>query len=751
KVKVLDFGLAKAMDPPPGSASAADLARSPTLMSSPTMTAAQGTQLGVILGTAAYMSPEQARGGAIDERADVWAFGVVLWEMLSGKKLFAADSVPDTLAGVLRAEIDLDAVPESTPPPIRRLLRRCLERNPKNRLHHIADARIVLDEVLRGETDEAVAAPAAPPAAPPRPRWQLAAALLVAALAGAGLLLALLRWTAPAPEAPRVIRFEIPAQAGTIQVGAPKISPDGRHIAYTATDEKGTPRVWLRSLDSTEARPLAGTEGVSTTGRPFWSPDSRFVAYFTSGELYKVPIEGGPPQKIADSRGADASWSERGMIFFDGTTSAPILGVPASGGVAKTIVASGEEGDDFEVAWPQFLPGGERFVYIVFGGAEEHSGVWIADADGGNARRVIEGLSRVEFAPPGWLLFVRESTLVAQRFDPVTGELAGEPIPVADGLGVSSIGQAEFSASAQGVLAFRATGGGANQLAAYDLKGSRATEPIEDGNTNHPTFSRDGRWLAFDRPDDKDNRDIWVRDLRRGVSSRVTFDPGGEWGPLFSPDASAIYFTRSVDGKWPIVERSLASGAERVLDPGEGELQGPVALSPDGRFLVLARFSAGGGDLVILDLEQPGPATPFTSTPEFAEFRADFSPDGRWLAFQSNESGRSEIYVQSFPVPGRKWQVSTAGGSYPIWSPDGGTIYYRSEDQQLTRVAVEAGAAFDAGVPEPLFALPIGFGNSLRKIALSPDGERLVVVSSAGERTSTPTTVIVGWDAVLPR
>ncbi len=338
-VKVLDFGLAKAMDPVDASGSGAP-STSPTLMNSPTITAA-GTQLGVILGTAAYMAPEQARGGMVDARADIWAFGVVLWEMLSGRRLFAAESVPDTLAGVLRAEIDLGALPATTPPAIRRLLRRCLVRNPKNRLHDIADARIVLDEVLRGESDEAAAAPAAVPA-PARPAWQTAVALAGAALLGALALFAILRGSAPAPPAPRVVRFDIAQPKGLPIAGAPKISPDGRHIAYAARDDKGIARVWLRSLDSSEARPLAGTEGVKTEGRPFWSPDSRHVGYFTSDTLFKVPIDGGPPQKISDAVGADASWSEQGAILFDGSADAPILGVPAAGGVSKVVVASGD-------------------------------------------------------------------------------------------------------------------------------------------------------------------------------------------------------------------------------------------------------------------------------------------------------------------------------------------------------------------------------------------------------------------------
>jgi len=748
KVKVLDFGLAKAMDLVEGSGSAI-ATRSPTLMNSPTLTAA-GTQLGVILGTAAYMAPEQARGGAVDARADIWAFGVVLWEMLSGRHLFAADSVPDTLAGVLRAEIDLGALPATTPPAIRRLLRRCLERNPKNRLHDIADARIVLDEVLRGEVDEpSEGAPVV--ATPSRPRWQLAAALAGAALLGALALQLVSGVFAPAPPAPRVVRFEIQQPENLPTAGAPKLSPDGRHIAFTARDEKGVSQVWLRSLDSLEARPLAGTEGAIMNGRPFWSPDSRHVAYFTAGKLFKVPIDGGPPQKICDTDGADASWSEQGTILFDGATAAPILGVPASGGVPKEVIASGERERDFEVAWPQFLPGGGRFLYVLFAGEEGENGIWIADADGGNRRRVVAGLSRAEFAPPHWLLFVRESTLVAQRLDPESGELSGEPIPVADGLGLSNVGLAEFSVARAGVLAYRATGGGEDQLSFFDRRGARESDPVESGEVNHPAFSPDARWLAFDRRDEDGNADVWLRDLKRGVSSRLTFAPEDDFAPLFSPDGERIYFTRDQGNeRFSILSRPLGAGGEVELSSTD-VMQAAIALSPDGRRLVLARFPGGTADLLALDLAAPGEPVAITATPEFSEFRASFSPEGRWLAYESNESGRAEIYVQPFPGPGRKWQVSTAGGAFPVWSPKGGEIFYRGLDQRMMRVEVEAGATFDAGVPEPLFALPFGGSRSLRKYAVTPDGERFLALVPAGDRTVAPTSVIVGWDAVLPR
>ena len=742
KVKVLDFGLAKALDPMTSSgSSASQLAHSPTMSLGATMQ-------GVILGTAAYMSPEQARGANADRRADVWAFGVVLFEMLSGRTLFAGPTVSDTLASVLKEEPDLAKLPPSTPPRLRRLLERCLRKDAQRRLHSIADARIVIEEVLRGEVDEPGAGSGLA-AVPKRPRWQVAAALAAAALAGGALIALIGRLGAPTPAVERVVRFEIPQPAELVLVGAPKVSPDGRHIAFSGRDKAGKEQIWLRSLADDTARPLAGTEGFKATGRPFWSPDSRHLAFFTADKLLKVPIEGGPAQKICDADGADGSWSDQDLILFDGTATAPLMGVPASGGVAKPIIAVREGEDGMTFGWPQFLPGGDRFLYVVGDSTAELEGIWMAKADGSDRRRVVPGLSRAEYVPPGWLLFVRDSTLVAQRFDIGPGKVSGEPLPVADGLTVSAVGLAEFSTSLDGVLAFRTSGAVGEQLAYFDRRGNRDATSVESGFVGHPAFSPDGRWLAFDKRNEGGKSDIWLRDLRRGVSSRFTTAPEADYAPLFSPDGESLFFAREAEGgKSSLFVKPLAVGSEAALHTAEG-VTAALAVSPDGKRLVFTKMVEGAYDLFALDLANGNQVTPITQTAGFAEFRADLSPDGHWLALQSDESGTGEIYVQPFPGPGRRWQLSTKGGFYPIWSRDGREIFFRDGANQLSHVAVTAGAEFDAGVPAPLFPLVVGAGNSVRKIVVTPDGERFlaqVPTSEAGK----PTSVIVGWDATLP-
>jgi len=751
-VKVLDFGLAKALDPTGSGAramTASELARSPTVTLDATMQ-------GVLLGTAAYMAPEQARGNAVDKRADIWAFGVVLFEMLTGRPLFVGESMADTLAKVLHCDVGYEALPSATPPAIRRLLRRCLERPLNRRLCDIGDARLVLDEALGGKLGEP---PHAETAASGTPRW-VAPAIVAALAVGAVGAAVVHRATAPAPPPERVVRFEIPQPSDLPFVGAPKVSPDGRHIAFTARDDKGM-RIWVRSLNSTDARPLPGTEGTKIwRERPFWSPDSRWIGYATSDALMKVPLDGGPPQKIADQRGADGSWGEDGTILFDRGRHDPIFSVPATGGVPRTVVDNSEENPpNLGLGWPYFLPGGETFLYVAYGGSDDQNGLWMAMADGSNRRRVMSGdfssLSRFEYAPSGWLLFVRENTLVAQRFDAARGELAGEAIPIADGIYVSSNGVAEFSVSRNGVLVYRAAGGSQVELASVDLVGGRDDTPIVSGNfLSHPAVSPDGRWLAYDEIVENFRRRIWLRDLKRGVGSRFTLSEQRELAPLFSPDGQRLYFTRAKPGAAgaEVVSRPLAGGEETVVVTGDATFV-PSSISPDGRWLVAAAFDETQADLAAIDLERGGEPVPLTSTPGFYEVRSSFSPDGRWLAVQRDSGdrpGAGEIFVRPFPGPGREWQISPAGCTHPMWSPKGDSILFLDDDHFLNRVSVTTGASFDASAPVKLFRLFLGHSRaSMRDIALSPDGERLVAVLPAGSE-APPTTVVVGWDARLP-
>ncbi|MGH7337269.1 MAG: hypothetical protein ACREI7_06815, partial [Myxococcota bacterium] len=420
-----------------------------------------------------------------------------------------------------------------SPPALDRVISTCLAKDPKERWHTAHDVRLQLAWIAEGGSQIGLPAPVVQHRKNrERLAWGAAAVATVAAAAlGAGYIA-----RAPAPE--RVARFELSTPAGLLVVGEPKLSPDGRHVAFVGVDEKSEGRIWVRSLDSLAARPIAGTEGTSVRARPFWSPDSRFIAFLADGKLKKVPLDGGPAQKICDApTGADGSWSENGLILFDGQTSDPIRACDAAGGVAKSHVPAVEGDDGYQVGWPQFLPGGEKFLFVSLGGKEAANGIRVANADGSGAKLVVGGLSRVEYAPPGYLVFVRESTLVAQRFDPDEGSLSGEPIPIADGIGTDSNGQAEFSVSRAGVLVYRAGAASRSEYVWLDRKGGRVESPLAEGELGAFDLSRDGRWLAYQVGSGQE-ADIWVRDLKRGVSSRFTFEKTGESAPLFTRDSA---------------------------------------------------------------------------------------------------------------------------------------------------------------------------------------------------------------------
>ncbi len=736
-VKILDFGLAK-LHAAAQQTSKTALGALPTEQLSVSLTGE-----GMILGTFQYMSPEQLEGKEADPRTDIFALGAVLYEMATGKKAFAGSSQASLIGSIMHSTPPpVSALAALAPPALDRVIATCLAKDPKDRWSTAHDLKLQLAWIAEGGSQIGVPAPVA---ARRKHREKLAWALAAAAtLVAAATTVGYLR-RAPKPE--RVLRFDIQQPQGLVTAGEPKLSPDGRNIAFVGVDEKGQSQVWLRSLDTLEARPLAGTEGIRPALRPFWSPDSKMLAFVADGKMKKVSIDGGPVQKICDApTGADGTWSEDGAILFDGQTGDPIQRVPAAGGIAKPVVTGKENGEELVVGWPQFLPGGKRFLYVAFGKKNE---IRIADADGSHSRKVIDDLSRVEYAPPGDLVYVRDTTLVAQHFDVAKGALSGDPVPIADGIGVDANGMAEFSVSRGGVIVYRAGTGGGVQLVWLDRHGTHVGAPIDSGEIYNPDLSRDGRWLVVERTANGGD-DIWMRDLERGVSSRLTFLKGDEWAPLFSPDGKKVFFSRDDgDGGRTIVVHSLDSGEETDLHKSKVQTF-PVSISPDGKTLLFSEHEkkTSGWDLWTMPAGG-GEPSPWVVTPGFTETQASISPDGRWAAFRSNQSGKSEIYVQPFPHPGRQWQVSTSGGIDPHWSPKGNEIFYVAADGELARVEVKPGAGFDAGIPEFLFPIPLAPQVTRNRFLVSNDAQRFLVVAPAGAGQSRPMTVVVGWDVRL--
>jgi eukaryotic-like serine/threonine-protein kinase len=729
-VKVLDFGLAKAFDP--AGTSSANAMMSPTL-------SMHATQAGVILGTAAYMAPEQARGRPCDRRADIWAFGVVLYEMLTGARLFEGETVSDTLAQVLTKRPDVTQVPVQ----VRRLLGACLERDPKQRLQAIGDAPLLLEEAPSADTSSharSMVARFLP--------WTVAIGCLAAAV-----VVAFVHVREAAPPEERSVRFQIqPPEKST--VGVFKLSPDGRSLVVVA-DEMGRSRLWVRRLDSLIAQPVAGTDGADF---PFWSPDGAFIGFAADGKLRKVAVAGGPPQTLCEVPGttpARGTWGVNGAIVFSPGLGIGLMRVPAAGGVPVSVtkVEPGENHIN-----PQFLTGGQRFLYTTVGGKPETNGLYVGAVDGTSPVRVLADESGATFAPSrvgggGHLLIVRDGALMAQPFNADLLQATGEMIPLAEEVGYIGPGrrQGAFAASENGVLAYSAGTQQAltRELVWVDRTGKQIASASPPGVYENFNLAPDEKKIAFNRTQNQPAPDIWALDLVRGVSTRLTFDPVVENLPVWSPDGLRVLFASRRSGAFDLhVKAATGAGQEEVLIK-MGTVNGwPTDWSRDGRFILYRRpGDKTGSDLWIAP--QSGDQQPFPYLQSsFNEEEGKFSPDGHWIAYVSNESGREEVYVQAFPLSSEKRRISTNGGYDPNWRKDGTGLFYLAADRTLMAVEVKpSGTAFEPGVPKPLFALP---GNTTRRsYAVAGDGRRFLVSKPTADVTTTPITIVLNWQASL--
>src|SRR5688500_10439981 len=697
-VKVLDFGLAKALEPA-ASPAAADLAHSPTL------TGAHGTQLGVILGTAAYMAPEQARGGVVDKRADVWAFGVLLHEMLTGRRLFVGETVSDTLAAVLRAEIDLAALPAAVPPAVRTLLRRCLERNPRNRLHDVADARIAIDDVLAGRTEEASpASPAPRPLAHRALPWALAV-LLAAALAWA-------IWPrlggggpATAPRSP-VLAIHLPPgltmrldEQGLLgQVAIFAIAPDGSRVAFVEGASAG--RLFVRDLESAELRPLEGTEGASS---PFFSPDGRFVAFFSPGKLRKVAVDGGRPTDVADaSLDRGGVWCPDGSIVFapSATSGLSRLAAGTDRPVPLTELGEGERTH----RWPALLPGGREVAFTVGvvgqPGDYEDSAIDAVEVASGKRRRLFRGASMVRFTPDGTALLGRNKEVLAMPLAGAEGRSTEDARTVLrDVAGIAASGVVYFDVAADGTLIYAQRDPMVDQLQLAWFGPSGQAEPLDlpPGPYRNLRIAPDGSRVAVAAgPGGGRGGDVWVLDLASRALTKLTFD-GKSVAPIWSRDGSRVTYQVTLpDGSEEFHER-LADGSQGpvvLAKFGRGRARAPVSWMNDGSLLFWQDTGAGqGGDLFYLP-PGGGEPRPFAVSPAI-ESQSTVSPDGRFAAYGVVATGRSAIYVQPFPPTRPKWLVRGAG-AVPIWSAAGRESYSRRH-RDLFSVPVSTEATFRSG------------------------------------------------------
>ncbi len=726
KVKVLDFGLAKAMDS--GASHQSD-------SNSPTMSMA-ATYAGVILGTAGYMSPEQAKGKPVDRRADIWAFGVVLFEMLTGRALFTGETVSETMAQVMMKDPAWNALPSGTPQWLREVLRRCLVKDPRYRLQAIGEARIALEEPQDSAAGPAQASAGRARGARARV-WKVAALALF--LAASGLAVRLL--VQPAPESP-VVRFEIiPPGNPPFAQGAAVLSPDGRKLAYAAAFEN-RPLVWVHSFETGESHPIPSTEGL-VGAVLIWSPDSAYIGFATEGKLKKVAAAGGPAQVICDLPPGGrytGTWGSDDVILLGvplGVTGRPIMRVSATGG--QPVAATEPDAAQNEShALPSFLPDGRHFVFQAGGGGQRAAYVGSLDS---KDRKPLPGIaSEIRYSPSGHILFIRDGALMAQSFDIEKLEIAGEAVVVADSVGVTST--APFSVSAIGSLAFRADPSeGASQLSWFDRAGKQIGPAGLPGNFQDIELSLDDMYVAFESglPGD-----IWVLNIESGVTNRVTFDPSREADPVWSPDGKTIAFRGDREGGRLYTRAFGAVGEDKLLLQGETR-DSPDAWSRDGRYLAYT----SANDLWALPMPGGGKPLRITETP-FLKENSQISPDGRWIAYESDEPGRFEVYIQSFPEPGLKQQVSTAGGTVPRWSRDGKELFYISPDQTLAAVPLKlAEASLSVGTPVPLFKMSI-VSNGEGNYDVSSSG-RFLINTPTAEQSVRPITVVLNWAASLKK
>jgi len=739
-VKVLDFGLAKAMS---GGTSNVDPADAPTA-------SIAGTRDGVILGTAAYMSPEQARGQAVDKRTDVWAFGCVLYEMLTGRFAFPGGTFSDTIVSILERDADWTVLPATTPATVRQLLVRCLDKNYRDRMRDIGDARIELREALTH------AAPARFPRVLARRvpwRWIWGGV----AVAGAVLLASRLLGVRPAAPPVVPVRLNLTFEDLTGEGATPVPSPDGKNFVFQAFDASGRRFLWLRPLASDSARPLPGTEEAE---QPFWFPDGQWIGFFAQAKLRRISVTGGTPQNIADvpntpggfSNGAAAN--ERGDIIFSAANRGPLFHVRQPDGMVRQLTRLDSSRAENSHRYPTFLPDGRRFLFVARSGRRESNALYLGTLDSADMQRIMVVHSNVAYVAagaggPGTIVYARDGTLVQQRFD--GDNLVGEPIEIVQRVEYAAPSLlARFAASSDGsVLIFRPAGLGRTQLRWFDRKGNPLATLGPPSEYSQPRLSPDGGRVLVSRPDaEAGNRDVWYVETSRGVAARLTTHAANDWWPVWSPDGASILFASDRDGGPFMVTYQKSS-----MEPGSAESKmlevqaatGPEAVpadwSSDRRWVALTT-GAGGPLMDVWVAPADGDRKPFRllASP-FLENSPRFSPDTRWIAYTSNESGQYEVYARPFdgtPADlGGKIRISTSGGDFAVWRRDGRELFFIGSDLKLYAVRTsDFGRSGTAPRLQTLFTpcqetvlagLPMRSTPWEHPYDVSPDGQRFLI------------------------
>jgi eukaryotic-like serine/threonine-protein kinase len=740
--KLLDFGLAVRTLLP---VAAGDLTSTPTLTRPLTAD-------GAVVGTFQYMSPEQLEGREPDPRSDLWALGCVLYESITGKRAFEGASQASLIGAILHKEpAPLAALAPETSPGLVRVVGRCLAKDPDDRWQTARDVVNELREIsgVLAPTSSSAALPAvAAPHARRRSGRMAWGVAVVAALAA----IAALAW--PLLHRPmRVARRFTIAVPGAKALEWPRISPDGRTLAFLAADSAGLTSIWVRPLGSLQAQRLAETAGA---GRPFWSPDSRYLAYFTSGQLKKVPVDGGPPQLVATVRGgSDGAWGRSGVILFDGAGGDSIRQVPAAGGEVTPVSVIDRKAGHVYHAWPCFLPDGRHFLFMA-GTRNATTNRLIVGTLGSRTMKDLGPIqTRMDYDPRGYVLFGSEGVLMARRFDPRGLRFTGEPFPVAERVRCTPNDRANLSVSNDGTLAYQAGGSAAaSDLQWVDRAGRTLGTIGPSAAYADPQLSPDGQRIAYDLADPQSGRSaIWVRDLRRDVASKLTFDSSDDIWPVWSPDGARIAYANNARGVYEVVARAAngTGGVDSLYRSSSNSA--PVGWSRDGRWLTLLDFETGTPAVWVQAMNGSKERRTLLKD-SFSHRNGVISPDGRWLAYSSDESGITQVYVQPFPGPGGKWQVSANGGGDPHWRGDGREIFYSTVDNAIVAAPVTATATdFQVGLPIRLFERPlVPPGMAVHnRFDVSADGQRFVALVPTVSYEQSSFNLVLDWTADLGR
>jgi Tol biopolymer transport system component/tRNA A-37 threonylcarbamoyl transferase component Bud32 len=740
--KLLDFGLAELR--PEGTGVLA------TALGTESTTAEATTVMSPVAGTLLYMAPEQLRGRAVDARADIFSLGAVLYKTVTGRRPFEAGNDISAIAAIL--EMDPPFFDSLLPPhrqvpaSLERLIRTCLAKDPEDRWQTAQDVARELSAIAEGRAARGVR----PEAGARSPLWVVAACVAIVILIGAAWILESRR-ARPAAAAAARVRFDVqpppPARLPIVENDA-RVSPDGRHLVFVARQD-GRDSLWVRPVDEVVPRRIAGTEGAS---QPFWSPDSASIGFHADGVLKRVALDGGAIQTLCAVRTiAGATWSPRGVILFSQVNA--LARVPDTGGTPAVLPTPAGRGPDVAVVWPQFLADGSHYLFRVVRGPREGQGLFAGSLDAPTVARVLETAVKVEPAGRS-LLFVRSGTLMKQPFDPASLQVVGEPEAVAARVmeNLGELAGPSISASRTGVLAYRSQHAYPTTITWFDRTG-RALETLSaPAGCRNPELSPEGRRVAVECPaPGSSSRDLWVLHAAPSRPVQLINDPADDSDPVWSPDGRWVVFSRGVGPGRELFRRASSGAGEDEPVLRTGRTKYPNSWSRDGSaILFTTREEATGWDIWLLSSD--GKREPVVSTPA-TEIEPQLSPDGRWLAYTSDESGRTEVYVRPFHAPGGAWLISANGGSDPRWRSDGSELFYLSSDRALMAVTLEPGSAIDrleASIPKPLFRTrtsgPLGLGVRFN-YAVAPGGQRFLITADSPDAAPSPITVVLNWDA----